>query len=128
MKGIAKTLPVPMLGVVLVAAFLVACGASDDGRNLPERWNLAFGQRSIGEIVEKIGAPQEDASSKQFLNWVEPTPAGKRLLKIICPIKCQANEMPTMVLFIVHRGEDDKQVHLKVLFEAKSGTVRGAVQ
>ncbi|WP_431264064.1 hypothetical protein ACQ859_30135 [Roseateles chitinivorans] len=109
----------PLFGVVLAASFLAACGASDVGRNLPERWDLAFDQKSMGEIVEQLGAPQEEASAKQFLNWVEPTPTGKRLLKVICPIKCQASERPTMALFIVHRAEDDKQIHMKVLIDAK---------
>ncbi|WP_431264046.1 hypothetical protein ACQ859_30035 [Roseateles chitinivorans] len=125
LRGPMKAMPGrslwPLLVMALAVAFVVARGASAEERLVPEKWKLDYRQKSIGAIVDELGAPQDVATAKQFLNWVEPTPTGVRLLKVLCPEKCEADEKPSSVLFIVLRGEEKKQVHTKVLFDARHG-------
>jgi hypothetical protein len=103
------------LVVTLAIASVVACGGRAD--EIPAKWAIAYEQKSIGQIVAEIGAPQEVASAKQFMNWVEPTPTGTRLLKVMCPTKCDDTERPTEILFIVYRTGDSSPIRVTNLLK-----------
>jgi hypothetical protein len=40
-------------------------------KKIPTQWSTALGELTLDQISMKIGPPQEDASVKQFQNWVE---------------------------------------------------------
>ncbi|MBB2486993.1 hypothetical protein H5407_17325 [Mitsuaria sp. WAJ17] len=110
------------LVATLALASVVACGGRAD--EMPAKWAIAYEQKSIGQIVAEIGAPQEIASAKQFMNWVEPTATGTRLLKVMCPTKCDDTERPTEILFIVYRTGDSNPIRVTSLLKVSSNTKR----
>lgn len=88
--------------VLLGALFVAACSGTDDAR-LPEKWAIQYKDKSVGQLMAQLGVPQEAVGAKQYMNWVESTPGGRRVLKVTCPISCGETEKPTEVLFLVYR-------------------------
>jgi hypothetical protein len=88
---------------LLGALFAAACSSADDLR-LPERWAIQYKDKSVGQLIEQLGVPQESVGAKQYMNWVDPMQDGRRVLKVMCPINCDETERPTEVLFLVYRS------------------------
>ena len=94
--------------VSTVAAFCVGlpvllAGYKDETPDVPPQWKLDYRGLSIAQIVDRLGPPQEEASAKQFMNWVLPAADGTQLLKVICPQDCSGNEYPGGVLYLFYR-------------------------
>ena len=94
---------IPVSALMLFVASIAACDIDSDETRLPAKWVIDYKQKSIGQIVEQIGAPQELATAKQYINWVDFTPKGRRVLKLVCRVDCNASEMPTEITFLVYR-------------------------
>ena len=100
-------------------AFLAACGMSADDKQLPAKWAIDYDQKSIAQIIEVLGDPQEDGKDKQFLNWVEKRRTGTVLLKVVCPGKCDPDELPSDVQFYVYSAGAFKPLKVESLLKVK---------
>ena len=106
-----------LVAAIAIAA-LAACGMSADDKQLPAKWNIDFDQKSIAQIIEALGDPQEDGKDKQFLNWVEKRKTGTVLLKIACPGKCDPDELPSDVQFYVYSAGAFKPLKVESLLKS----------
>ena len=98
--------------------FLLA-GYKDEASQVPPQWDLDYRDRSIRQIVDQLGPPQDNASAKQFMNWVLPGPDGTRVLKVICPLDCSDSERPADVIYLFFREIGKAPVRSKDLLKAQ---------
>jgi len=90
--------------LAISAALITACGGHAEEARLPDKWAIDYKHKPIGQIIREIGTPQEAATAKQFMNWVDSTPNGRRVLKLVCRVDCSANEIPAGIIFLVYRN------------------------
>ena len=114
------------LVAAIAIAGLAACGMSADDKQLPAKWNIDFDQKSVAQIIEVLGDPQEDGKDKQFLNWVEKRKTGTVLLKIVCPGKCDPDELPSDVQFYVYSAGAFKPLSVVSLLKTPPGSAASA--
>jgi hypothetical protein len=101
--------------VTLLCALCAAACSSADDKHLPERWAIQYKDKSVGQLIAQLGAPQEFAGAKQYMNWIDPTPGGRRVLKVMCPRNCDDTERPTGILFLVYRDGKSSPVRAESL-------------
>jgi len=107
-------------------ALLAACGMDASDTQLPAKWAIDYENKSIGQIIDALGAPQEDGNAQQFLNWVERRKTGTLVLKVSCPGKCEADEMPSAVVFSVFPVGEFKPLKVTSLLKAQPDAARAA--
>ena len=72
--------------------------------------------KTIRELHQLLGPPQDDASAKQFQNWIVlGSDGGKKMLKILCPIRCDPTETPADIYYFVYETGTQKPVLVKRL-------------
>lgn len=101
----------------LAALLLASCQSQEP---MPKKWQIGFDGKTIGDMVTELGPPQEDASAKQFLNWVETGKEATLVLKVGCPATCDRSEKPAAVWFLTVRPTDGKVLSTKVVFDRSS--------
>ena len=114
------------LAAATVMASLAACGMSAEDKQLPAKWNIDYDQKSVAQIIEVLGDPQEDGKDKQFLNWVEKRKTGTVLLKVVCPGKCDPDELPSDVQFFVYSAGAFKPLSVVSLLKTAPGSAASA--
>jgi len=72
------------------------------GKEMPEKWASNFGGMSFSQIYQRLGPPQEDASAKDYQQWVESHWWGIKLLKVISVDCCQSASKPSIVMYLVY--------------------------
>ena len=89
-------------GVVMAILFasILGCHSSADSKEIPAEWKIAFKGKSIAQIDQILGPPTDNASAKQFQDRVKKIPDGFKVLKVICPDRCDSAEVPSAVWFL----------------------------
>jgi len=72
------------------------------GKHIPSKWSQNFAGMNLGEIYQKVGLPQEEASAKDFQEWVDYQWWGVRTLKIITPNCCAPTSKPDEIIYLVY--------------------------
>ena len=72
------------------------------GNHLPGGWSPELTEMTLGEIQARLGPPQEEASAKDFQNWVVPHWWGRQILKVISQRCCQPEEKPFAFVYLVY--------------------------
>ena len=72
------------------------------GNNLPEGWSANLAEMSLGEIQNRLGPPQEEASAKDFQNWIIRHWWGSQVLKVITRHCCTPEEKPVAIIYMVY--------------------------
>jgi hypothetical protein len=90
---------------------LSGCDSNPDENEIPKEWRNGFKGKNLGEIEKMIGAPSESSSSKQFQNWMQRNPSGFKLLKLICPLRCEKSETPVGTFFMAYKNGEHQPYH-----------------
>jgi hypothetical protein len=69
----------------LLAGYFVCLQAFIEltAKKIPPQWSSTLGELTLDQISRKIGPPREDASAKQFQNWIEYHWWGIKMLKVV---------------------------------------------
>jgi hypothetical protein len=71
------------------------------GKDMPQAWAPELGDMTFSQIYQRLGAPQEDASAKDFQRWVEVHWWGRKLLMVAAADCCKPTNKPHAVVYIV---------------------------
>jgi len=85
--------------------------------DLPSGWSDKLMGMTLGEIQERIGPPDEEASAKGFQNWIVRRWWGFQLLKV-GSMSCQSEERPISIWYYVYVNERYNPVVMKQLGSA----------
>ncbi len=85
------------------------------GKTIPLQWSLNFGGMTFSQIYQKLGSPQEDASAKDYQQWVELHWWGAKTLKLISADCCKPNSQPSAVIYVVYVNGWYDPVHRKTI-------------
>lgn len=99
---------------VFSVVFLAACGIEDEMR-LPDKWGIRYQEKSVGQLIAELGEPQEFAGAKQYMNWVDQTVDGRKVLKVLCKVDCKPSEIPVEVFFLSYRNGTNRPIRAQSL-------------
>jgi hypothetical protein len=88
------------------------------GKDMPPNWSAKLGELHFYEIYEKIGPPQDDASAKQYQNWIEYHWWGTKMLKISASQCCKPSAQPSEIYYIVYAKGKYAPIHSEILFRS----------
>jgi hypothetical protein len=119
MKSLALAVGVSAICLAVTYLFYPRIVFELYGKDMPQAWASDLGGMSFSQMYQKLGAPQEDASAKDYQQWVEVHWWGKKILKVISVDCCKPASKPSVVIYVVYVDGWYQPVYQKTL--AKSG-------
>lgn len=87
-------------------------------KDVPSDWSSKLGEMNFDEIYKKIGRPQDDASAKQYQNWIEYHWWGIKMLKIAASDCCKPTTRPYGIYYIVYAKGKYAPVYHETIFRS----------
>jgi hypothetical protein len=117
------------VGIIFAAAcyFTYLFAISELARKaLPPNWSPELGELTFQEIHTKIGPPQDDASAKQYQNWIGYHWWGTKMLRIISADCCKPSARPSQISYVVYAKGRYTPIYYEMLFSCDDRSSRAA--